>query len=199
MPREFPGRFFKSLLTILYFITVSSCATFHPVSSDYAKSKNTYILKVPFIEQEREGCCGLHCLAMVLSYWRDNITAVDSIYQLNCPKNGFSGAELRDMAYMNGFHAYIFKGDLSNLYHHLNATRPLIIMLGEKGILELAGSFLDFGNHDKLHYTIVTGYAKARKRIILMDPSRGLISISENDFSAAWERAHRFAMLIVPK
>jgi ABC-type bacteriocin/lantibiotic exporter with double-glycine peptidase domain len=152
------------------------------LSSEAKESEETYILKVPFLKQTREDCCGLTVLAMVARYWREDQDQVE-LLATACPEKGFSGKDLLALAVAQGFKGLIYKGSLPDLFKHLTATRPLIVLLDRYGLL---------------HYVVVVGYAQDG-RIALHDPAEGPVVYDIQFFLDLWKRAKYFTLLIVPK
>jgi len=175
--------FLLSLINLL-FLGCSSISS-NLVTQEYAESDRTFILKVPVINQKNPECCGRVSLAMVMGYWTEKLDEAISFATMGvCPKGGFSGKELKNLAISHGFQVYIFSGEIVNLIEHIKATRPIIVMIGDEG---------------SRHYVVVNGYSDVDKRIIFIDPARGTVFMDFTDFHAIWTQSKRFAMLIVPK
>lgn len=147
------------------------------------QSPDTHILAVPFIKQQSENCCGQAALAMVLLYWTDRPETVEFIKKHTCPKDGFSGKQLVEIAVAQGFKAMVYKGGLPDLVKHLSATRPVIVMINYGGAL---------------HYVVVTGFSK-KGEFIINDPLTGRKVYKQDFFVDLWERAGYFALMAVPR
>ena len=169
-------------LFILFMIPGCSGLPKHGVSKAYLNSTETCILNIPFEKQEAPNRCGLTCLSMVMHYWNGASQSSELNDRFDCPSQGFSGGELRGIAEKAGYKAYIFRGRLGYLYHHLQATRPIIVILGKEGAR---------------HYYVAVGYSKAGD-VVLADPATGLIAVSAEAFTDAWKKADCFSMLVVP-
>ena len=147
------------------------------------ESPDTYILTVPFIKQQSENCCGQAALAMVLLYWTDRPETVGFLKQHECPKEGFSGKQMVDMAVSQGFKAMVYQGSLADLVKHISATRPIIVIIDNIGAL---------------HYVVVTGFSK-KGEFIINDPLSGRKVYKQDFFVDLWARAGYFALMAVPR
>jgi ABC-type bacteriocin/lantibiotic exporter with double-glycine peptidase domain len=148
-------------------------------------SEETYVLDIPVKKQKSANCCGIACLEMVLSYWAEPAkqTLNFNIENNDCPKNGFTGKELKEMAIIDGYNAFVYKGDLKDIYKNLSAARPIIV------ILKIFGSN---------HYVVVSGYSQ-NGNLVINNPSEGRMFWDLEDFMDRWKKANYFSMLILPK
>ncbi|MBI5845281.1 MAG: C39 family peptidase [Deltaproteobacteria bacterium] len=178
----------KSIFTVLCFCFIfTSCATravHNQVSAEYEKGGETYILDVPVRLQEKGPCCGSACLGMVMAYWGLSPEAVSALLASPCPREGFSGEELCGVAASVGYSARVYSSRIDDLFGHLSATRPVIVMMGEEG---------------RRHFAVAVGYSKDRSRIILNDPAHGRVWLDSEDFADRWRKAANFALLAVPQ
>jgi ABC-type bacteriocin/lantibiotic exporter with double-glycine peptidase domain len=145
-------------------------------------SDNTYILDIPFKEQTQANCCGLVCLSMVLEYWTES-PFIFNMENIDCPEKGFSGKELKEIAIAKGYNAFIYKGDLADIYKNLSLTRPVIVILRNLG---------------SNHYVVVSGYSQDGK-LIVNNPSEGRMFYDPESFMNRWEKANYFSFLVLPK
>ena len=175
----------RPLLVLLLLCIVSGCSGLpvNKVTTEYLHSDKTYILNVPFIKQKSKNCCGLVCLSMVIEYWTENPEMTEFAQQLRCPKRGFSGEELRQMAEKQGFRAVIYKGNVADLYQHLEATRPIIVFL----------------RNDHSSYSFIVCGRTQNEEIVLVHPAEGYVFIKIQDFQKAWKGSERFSMLVIPE
>lgn len=189
-----PGLLRIILLTTLTGLLLTGCSTkmgmFYrdifdksELEEEAKQAEDTYILKVPFIKQENETCCGAASLAMNIQYWTEDPESVAFLKGIECPEKGFKGKELMAMAVAKGFKAVIYKGGLPDLFKHLTATRPVMVMLKRYGAL---------------HYVVVVGYSQDG-RIIINDPLKGQVVYDNEFFMDLWKGARYFSMLVVPK
>jgi ABC-type bacteriocin/lantibiotic exporter with double-glycine peptidase domain len=168
---------------LLFIIVISSCVTspFRKPDYDFIHSTNTFILKVPFIEQDNKSTCGYAALLMVMKYWGidKELKYLEHKYPLS--KNGLSGHELMNVAKNEGFKSVIYKSNRDDLYKHIRDTRPIIVMIGSE---------------KKRHYVVVCGWSIDEK-IFVMDPLKGLLYIDYVDFSRMWDASNNFAMIVI--
>ena len=170
-------------LSILAF-SFAGCVHYRSVDEEYALSPRVMILNIPLIRQTKSDCCGSASLAMVLRYWDADPELVRSTKRMACPKFGFTGVALKRIASDGEFRSTIFKGTVYDVKHHLDATRPLIAMLGKLG---------------QRHYVVLSGYSREDDRMILTDPSRGLVYLKAETFLDLWSNSNRFLLLVIPK
>ena len=185
----FPSRSYSKASSHVIAISIlafsfTGCVLYRSVDEEYALSPRAMILNIPLIKQTKSDCCGSASLAMVLRYWDADPELVRSTKQMACPKFGFTGVALKRIASDGEFRSAIFKGTIYDVKHHLDATRPLIAMLGKLG---------------RRHYVVLSGYSKQDDRIILTDPSRGLVYLEAATFLDLWSDSNRFLLLVVPK
>ncbi|HEX7730763.1 MAG TPA: C39 family peptidase [Terracidiphilus sp.] len=151
-------------------------------------------LDVPYIHQQREGC-GSASLAMVMQYWehkqgREATTASDeAIIQraLFSPKaHGIYASAMTKYLEANGYRAFAVAGDFSQLRHHLEKGRPLIVALNPGAGLPL-------------HYVVVVGLDPAQSVVLVNDPEvRKLLKLDQDEFKKQWKAAGFWTLLAVP-
>ncbi len=168
---------------LLFIIVISSCAEspFRKPDFNFVQSTNTYILRIPFIEQKNESRCGYASLLMVMKYWGIDKELKELEHKYPLSKDGLSGHELMIIAKKEGFKSVIYKSDRDDLYKHIQETRPIIVMLGSK---------------KKRHYVVVCGWSIDEK-IFVMDPLKGLLYIDYVDFAGRWNASNNFAMIAI--
>jgi predicted double-glycine peptidase len=87
-----------------------------------------------------------------------------------------------------GFRAFSFRGEWSDLQHHLQQGRPLIVCLkasGERG---------------PLHYSVVVGLDSEHEFVFLNDPAAGkMLRISREGFQSEWDSTKNWTLLTVPE
>jgi ABC-type bacteriocin/lantibiotic exporter with double-glycine peptidase domain len=150
-------------------------------------------LDVPYVEQVKAGC-GSAAVAMVIQYWARQFPALQSAAEdteridrlLPGSANGIRGEALRNYLEQRGFSAYVFDGEISDLQHHFDKGRPLIVCLAPRG------------PKAPLHYAVVVGIDK--ERIWLNDSARGkLFSEGLERFRKEWDATGHWALLAVPR
>lgn len=150
-------------------------------------------LDVPYVEQVKAGC-GSAAVAMVVQYWareypalRDAAGDTDQIDKLlPATSSGIQGKKLQAYLEASGFRAFIFDGELSDLKHHIDKGRPVIVCLAPNGA------------HGPLHYAVVVGVSD--NRVWLNDSARGrLFEQDLGHFEREWQATGRWALLAVPR
>ena len=150
-------------------------------------------LDVPYVEQVKAGC-GSAAVAMVVQYWAQQVAALRPAAEdteqidklLPASAEGIQGQALQSYLQQEGFSAYIFDGELSDLEHHFQKGRPVIVCLAPKG------------PRGPLHYAVVVGVAQGR--VWLNDSARGkLFSEEVAHFEEEWRPTHNWALLAVPR
>src|SRR5581483_11483339 len=155
-------------------------------------SKQAVQLAVPFEMQEDPKACGLAVLKMLNGYYNQklNQAQLDWIRTNSQAGEGVMASELVVVLRAAEYETALFQGTLdkekTGLYYHLDKKRPLIVMITSK----------DLKNS---HYDIITGYDPAKSLLLIMDPATGPMTVSTDEFNPAWERAHNFTLLAVPK
>jgi ABC-type bacteriocin/lantibiotic exporter with double-glycine peptidase domain len=147
-------------------------------------------LDVPFVRQPADGC-GAASLAMLATYWQDHHAAVrtpDAALiqrELYVPSaRGIPAAAMVAYLKKNGFRAFAFSGEWSDLQHHLALGRPLIVAIKAGG--------------DSLHYAVVAGLSETT--VALNDPSdRKLRLYDREDFEQKWNATDHWTLLAVPQ
>ena len=167
------------------------------------------------VQQQSESVCGLACLESMLDYWELDGTQ-DVLAGANPPEadSGYSLAELKAIAEGRGLTAFSvsFEPDpLPLLHSQLERGRPTLLAIrcplgryfGDPiPVIEYLDSTVisaslredqftrtaiaSTGDRMKDHFVVAFGYDKAAKKILLMDPAYGLVSISEGRLLTFW-------------
>jgi len=152
-------------------------------------------LDVPFVKQQKDGC-GAASIAMVMQYWQQQHGAPadpkaeaariqHALYSEAA--HGIYASDMERYFQQNGYVAFIFAGEWSDLKQHLEKGRPLIAALKS-------------GSVQPLHYVVVTGLDQERQLVLLNDPAqRKLLKQDESRFEQEWKAAGRWTLLAVPK
>lgn len=152
-------------------------------------------IDVPFISQTKEGC-GSAAISMVMQYWAkqaghpasplmDAAKIQELLYSPR--KKGIPASAMEKYFQEHGYRAFAFRGEWSDLQHHLQQGRPLIVCLKASG----AGG--------PLHYCVVVGMDAEREYVFLNDPAMGkMIRISREGFQSEWDSAKNWTLLAVP-
>jgi hypothetical protein len=140
-------------------------------------------VEVPFLPQT-DALCGGAAVAMVFRYWGDAHADIEQFASLvDRRAGGIHDDALVDAARTRGWNAISFEGTLESLAAHLEARRPVIVLLGDR--------------RERYHYVVVTGIRS--DGVIVHDPSWGPSRvIGEDAFQRAWSQARYWSLLILP-
>jgi ABC-type bacteriocin/lantibiotic exporter with double-glycine peptidase domain len=145
-------------------------------------------LDVPFVHQTENGC-GSAVAWMVLQYWSAG-QSLDEIHRVlySRNKNGVSTTDLERFFRERNFNTWSFRGDWTDLRHHLLRGRPIIVCL--KPAKQSA----------VLHFVTVSGFDENDGTVLVNDPAgRKLQKMARSDFEQQWASAEHWTLLVVPK
>ncbi|HEV7966705.1 MAG TPA: C39 family peptidase [Candidatus Acidoferrales bacterium] len=153
-------------------------------------------IDVPFVPQVRDGC-GSAAISMVLQYWANRNGQASPDFAdpqkiqaalFSPAEGGISSNRMEAFFQESGYRTFAFRGEWSDLQHHLEQGRPLIVSLKGSG---------QFG---PLHYAVVVGIDSQRDYLFVNDPAqRKMLRISRQGFESEWSPAHHWALLAVPR
>lgn len=148
-----------------------------------------FVRGVPFIPQREDSDCGPAALAMVLSHFGVK-TSLTEVAGLSPPdKVGVRAGGLRDVARAKGMEAFVVEGNFNDLVDQLARNRPVLVGLA-KPIT---------GGRALAHYEVVVGIDKTDKKIVTLDPSRGLRENSLEGFAKEWVPTGRVTLIVFPR
>jgi predicted double-glycine peptidase len=152
-------------------------------------------IDVPFVMQSKDGC-GSAAISMILQYWAGQsgkaVSSVADARQIQellfvPAEKGVPASAMRDYFHQSGYRTYAFRGEWSDLQHHISQGRPLIVSLRASG------------PRGPLHYALVVGLDWERNYVFLNDPIRGkMFRISRDSFLAEWNPANNWTLLAIP-
>jgi predicted double-glycine peptidase len=153
-------------------------------------------IDVPYVLQTKEGC-GSAAIAMVMQYWAkqagkqasSQMDAARIQSLLYSPRQkGIPASAMEKYFREQGFRAFAFRGEWSDLRHHLQQGRPLIVCLKASG------------EGGPLHYSVVVGLDSEHEFVFLNDPAVGkMLRISREGFQSEWDSAKNWTLLAVPE
>jgi len=153
-------------------------------------------IDVPFVAQVKNGC-GSAAIAMVMEYWEkktgraaSSAADADKIQAaLYSPaEEGIPASAMRRYFDAAGFRTFVIVGDWSELGHHLERGRPLIVSLKASG------------PHGPLHYVVVVGIDRAWGYIYVNDPAhQKMLRLSREGFESEWSATEHWTLLAVPR
>ncbi len=148
-----------------------------------------FVRGVPFIAQRADSDCGPAALAMVLSHFGVK-TSLAEVAQLSPPDEvGVRAGGLRDAARAKGMQAFVVEGTFNDLVDQLSRDRPVLVGLA-KPIT---------GGRALAHYEVVVGIDRTDKKIVTLDPSRGLRENSLEGFAKEWVPTGRVTLIVFPR
>lgn len=153
-------------------------------------------IDVPFVAQVKNGC-GSAAIAMVMEYWekktgRAASSAADAEKiqtALYSPADeGIPASAMQRYFEGAGYRTFVFVGDWTELGHHLERGRPLIVSLKASG------------PRGPLHYMVVVGIDRARGYIYVNDPAQQkMLRLSREGFESEWSATEHWTLLAVPR
>jgi ABC-type bacteriocin/lantibiotic exporter with double-glycine peptidase domain len=161
----------------------------------FAAQAQAIWIDVPFVAQTRDGC-GSASISMVMRYWaeKDGKPSPSSAdpreiqAALFSPEaGGIRASSMEKYLRESGFRAFAFHAQWSDLAHHLELGRPLIVGLEASGPLGPS------------HYAVVVGIDPVRGFLFLNDPAqRKMLRISRKGFESEWSHTRNWTLLAVP-
>lgn len=152
-------------------------------------------LDVPFVPQQKDGC-GAVSIAMVMQYWERHQSQplrpaaepsqiLRALYSNEA--HGIYASAMVGYFQQNGYRAFAFVGEMTDLERQLAQGRPLIAALQP-------------GSSQPLHYVVVTGLDEAHQLVLINDPAqRKLLKEEQSQFEREWKAAGRWLLLAVPE
>ena len=153
-------------------------------------------IDVPYIVQVKDGC-GSASISMVMQYWKNksgravpaaaDAKAIQSA--LFSPSDGgILASKMEDYFRESGYRAFAFQGAWSDLEHHIQQGRPLIVGLKASGPRE------------PFHYVVVVGIDSAGGYVFVNDPAQQkMLRISRQGFESEWSYTRNWTLLAVPR
>jgi ABC-type bacteriocin/lantibiotic exporter with double-glycine peptidase domain len=170
----------------------------------FALAAETTVLwtDVPFIPQAKNGC-GSAAISMVMQYWenkdgqggrpvtagRPSADAEKIQAALFSPTaGGIPASRMQKYFQESGYRAFTFQGNWTDLKHHLEQGRPLIVSLKASG------------PHGPLHYVVVVGIDSERGYVFVNDPAQQkMLRISRKGFESEWSYTGDWTLLALPR
>ena len=144
---------------------------------------------VSFVPQHRDDDCGAAALAMMLSYHRLPTTQAEILAEAPSREGGMTAGELRDIARRRGFVSFVIVGDWSDLEGQIQDHRPVLVGLVKP----------HWGGRARARFEVVVGINRARRRVLTVDPARGLREDSIEGFAREWTPAGRLIVVMMPR
>lgn len=148
----------------------------------------TVVRDLRVIRQHNDRDCGAAALAMMLRHW--SVTTTPQEIRNVVPRgagDGIALGALRDVARSKGLAAFVIKGEMADLVNELTMDRPVLVGLVQR-----------HGKRGLPHFEVVAGINPVTRRVLLLDPARGLREDGFEGFATEWATAGWAAMVIVP-
>lgn len=188
MGRRAGARALRSLLACATLL-VGGCAVTGPALPGAALSSlptGVELDAAPFFPQ-RDYQCGPAALATVLVAAGVQVEPDDLVADVYLPGRGGSlQAELVAATRQRDRLAYLTTPTLESLFAQLAAGRPVLVLLKT-----------GFGPWPGWHYAVVIGYDLSSGEVLLRSGTDARLELSFAQFTAAWHRASRWAMVVV--
>jgi len=149
----------------------------------------TFVRDVPFVPQRGDADCGPAALAMVLGHFGVKASLEEAVALDPPDRVGVRAGALRDVARAKGLQAFIVEGTFNDIIDQLARHRPVLVGLA-KPIT---------GGRALAHYEVVVGIDKRDRRIITLDPGRGLRENSLEGFAREWVPTGRVTLIVFPR
>jgi ABC-type bacteriocin/lantibiotic exporter with double-glycine peptidase domain len=143
--------------------------------------------RVGLVRQTANDDCGAAALAMMLGHWAVPASPADILRSVpHDPGHGIALDALRDFARARGLTSYVIRGELADLTTEVGLDHPVLVGLIQR-----------YGDHARAHYEVVTGINPTMRRVLLLDPARGLREDTFEGFSSEWTTAGRPTLVII--
>ena len=145
-------------------------------------------LDVPFVHQPENGC-GSAVAWMVLQYWSAG-PSLDEVHRVlySRNRNGVSTTDMERFFRERGFNTWSFRGEWTDLQHHLVRGRPIIVCLKAAK------------HASTLHFVTVSGFDENEDVVLVNDPAgRKLQKMARANFERQWASADHWTLLVVPQ
>ena len=160
-----------------------------PFSVDPAsRAAKGFYLELPHVYQV-DNYCGPAVLAMVLQYWGRSIDQYQLAKQWTpFPKEGLSGAQLKEAALKHGFKAYSFKGNIERVSGYLRKGIPVIAAVDSSRLTRSSN-----------HFVVLVGWDPRHREWIVHDPAKGAYRRWRSpNFERRWAKLLHWSLIVVP-
>lgn len=146
------------------------------------------LLKVPFYTDDTDQC-GPSALGSVLGYWGQGTQPAQLQQEVYLKHlKGSLPVDLILAAQSRGMTVRMLNGTLTKVKRELRSGHPLI------AFMNVGFRFLPVW-----HYVVLTGYDDRRGEIFMHTGTQRNEALAYDRFSKQWERAEKWALLILPK
>ncbi|HVV48784.1 MAG TPA: cysteine peptidase family C39 domain-containing protein [Polyangia bacterium] len=146
----------------------------------------TFVRDVPFVAQQSNADCGPAALAMVLQHFGVR-TSLAALVARDPPRDGgVRAGDLRDTARAAGLSAFVVAGTFADLFEQLGRDRPVLVGLATPIT----------GERALAHYEVVVAIDRRDRRLLTLDPGRGLREDTLEGFAREWAPTGRVTLIV---
>jgi len=195
-----------SLIQSINLFSICSCSL--PLIDSANQLESYSYCQVNFYKQQSPSTCGLACITAILNYWGIAVSQ-DKLLMGFPPSSpdGYYIDDLMKMAKSEGLEAFVLQLPVSKLRLQIQKGRPVICGI-KKSITDdllyhfpleggLLGEIIRWLSPETNHFVVAVGFKD--DRLLIMDPSIGLISLSEKKFESMHEKCNNIVMLAAKK
>jgi ABC-type bacteriocin/lantibiotic exporter with double-glycine peptidase domain len=146
----------------------------------------TFVPDVPFIAQRTDSDCGPAALTMVLMHFGVPASLAEVVAADPPRDGGVRAGDLRDVARAKGLSAFVVAGTFADLFEQLGRGRPVLVGLGKPMT----------GGRALAHYEVVVAIDRRDRRLLTLDPARGLSENSLEAFAREWATTGRVTLIV---
>jgi len=142
---------------------------------------------VPVVRQHGQKDCGAAALSAVLGYWGREVSVAEiDTAARRASERGIRAEQLRRYAEAKGLSAFVFFGKFEDIEYELARGRPVIV-----------GTAKPMSSDEALaHYEVVVGYHPKRRKVLTVDPARGLREYELEGFLAEWGPTQHLTLVV---
>lgn len=162
------------------------------VSLDALRAEAGWIVvsDVPLLLEDAEEASGAAALAMVLTYFGAKTSTLQVMRAVPVGEDSALLVDnLRNYAEMRGLTTFMLHGEVAVLERELRSGRPVIV-----GVVKAFGL-----SSAVARYEVVVGYHPEQRRVLTLDPTRGLQTNSLAGFDDEWHRSGRLTLVLMPR
>lgn len=180
------GHLWKTLSALALLLATTGCGYLGSARPfDATELDWNAVRDIPFVRQNSQKDCGAAALSMVLGYWGIQTPISEIVAGCVLQPEGIRAGDLRDYAKKKGLSAYLFEGKIEDLEKELSRGRPVVV-----GVVKpYAGKLI-------LHYEVVVGLHRERRKILTLDPSSGWMCNTYEGFLMEWEATRRLTLVL---
>jgi ABC-type bacteriocin/lantibiotic exporter with double-glycine peptidase domain len=180
-----------SVLAVIVALALAGCyrGSARTVSaSDVSREQGWQLANgVPLIRQSSEHACGAAALAMVFQRWGIASGESEVVNASGAHDQPIAAGTLRDLARRKGLHAFLIQGEVTDLVREVGLDRPVLVGLVQR-----------YTSRSYSHYEVVVGINQLTRRVLMLDPGRGMREDGFDSFATEWGGAGRLTLVVGP-